>query len=111
MKTYILKISFHASVHNILFPSYEEAKQELDKLNTELNKDRFARNEKKENTFTIISPAGPMVIVLEKVESARIHDLEKHLELAAPVNILENKERLELLEEEFKLKQKYGITT
>jgi len=86
MNVFSLEIGTYATIHRALFTDRVEAQSELDKLQAELNKDAYGYNksaaDKRENTWTVNSPAGPLVVVLEKIESARIVDMDAHYSIA-----------------------------
>ncbi len=88
--TYSLEVGMHAMLHRALFTNKDEAQAELDKLQAELNKDAYGYNktaaEKRDNSWTINTPTGPMVVMLDKVEMARVIDMTEYNNLAFVVD-------------------------
>lgn len=67
-----LEVCFHTSVHKVPFNSMDHAKAELDRLQPLIGK--WTHNES--DTHTVKAPTGDFVVVLSKVEGARILDLQ-----------------------------------
>lgn len=80
-----LEIALLSRMQTVLFDDRASAEAALLSLRTELNKDKYARNEKTENVHTVQSPAGPIDVVLDKVESVRIIDAAVWDEQVAPL--------------------------
>lgn len=72
-----LQIACHAQTHRVPFTDRATAQAELDKLIPLLGRDRWGSNGKdNEPTHIINTPEGSFVVVLEKVEAARLVDHE-----------------------------------
>lgn len=69
-----LSITLYSIEQRLVFDDLPSAEAALMSLRKELNKDKYARNEKAENVHTIQTPAGPVDVVLERVQCARIID-------------------------------------
>lgn len=73
----IMQVGCHAQTHQIWFDDLATAQAELDKLRAVMGRDRWGSNGKgEEPTHIIKSPAGDVVVVIEKVELAKIHDTD-----------------------------------
>lgn len=83
---YMLAVNTLSGSERLFFDTFEEAKVQLDRINDELNKDKYARNEKKENTITLECPNGPVVVVLEQVHTVRIIDQIQHQTHSAEIS-------------------------
>ncbi len=72
----VLLIGCHAQIHRINFGGDREAAEtQLSSLKEILNKERWGSNgREQERTHTIKSPAGDVVVIIDKVEIARIVD-------------------------------------
>ncbi len=81
-----LLIGCHAQSHKIIFGEDRAgAEAELAKLQERLGQDRWGKNGKEaEPTHTVNCPTGDVVLVVEKVEMARLIDNAKDIELHRP---------------------------
>ena len=71
-----LLICCHAQTHKCVFNDRATAEAELAALQPKLGADRWENRDKDQKTHTIKCPTGDFVVVLEKVEAARILDPE-----------------------------------
>lgn len=69
---FFLQVSMHAQTHQVFFENEVDANTELAKLLPKLGQERWGKNREESPTHTISSPIGDVVVVLEKVEMARV---------------------------------------
>lgn len=83
-----IMIGCHAQTHTLAFGEDRAAAEaELARLAPLLGRDRYGRNGKEEEpTHTLHGPTGDMVVVLDKVEIARILDIEADEEIHRSMN-------------------------
>lgn len=71
---YTLLVAMHAQTHVIAFNEKAEAEAELAKLRPLIGQERWGKNGEASPTHTIAAPDGEVVVVLDKVEMARVVD-------------------------------------
>lgn len=83
---FVMEIGCHAVIHKILFETAAQAQEQLDLLKPKMGSDydRIRRNGTEDITHTIKSPEGDVVVVLSKIETARVIDMEKYMRFSEP---------------------------
>lgn len=101
----ILDIGFHATTSHVHFGDDRAAAQaELDKLTPLIGRDRWGKNGKEdEPTHTIKAPMGDVVVVLEKVQIARLRDTSC---FEAEFEAEKDKEHQRALDQDFAYRQR-----
>jgi hypothetical protein len=79
---FILSVACHAQTHNIAFDDQATADAALAALEARLKEEKWDKNRAEEPTHRITSALGDVVVVLDKVELARVVDFAKDHELS-----------------------------
>ncbi len=77
-----LEIGCHATIHRVLFPTIEEAQAQLDLIQPKIGQHFYGKDGELEHSHTIKSPAGDVVVAIDKVEVVRVLDVMKHNDMA-----------------------------
>ncbi len=82
---FALQICCHATFHQVFFTEQAEAQAQLDALAPKIGLDRYSRNDKDLGNHTIKCVTGDVVVACEKVEVARIVDMDAEEAMMKPV--------------------------
>ena len=80
---YILEIGFQVGNHSFPFPDKESANAALALLTPKVGFRAYGANGERDRSFAIETPAGKVVVDLEKIQFAAVIDTEARVSLMA----------------------------